>query len=61
LLFSKRLFCEDWLMPEITKDIVCMVGVIYLLFHISRMVVSIAKMFTDRNKSKSESILHERG
>lgn len=48
-------------MPEISKDIVCMVGVIYLLFHISHRAVSILKLFIDKNESESEDILHERG
>jgi threonine/homoserine/homoserine lactone efflux protein len=45
-------------MPEILRDIICLFGVVYLLYRFYNMVVSTAKTLIDRNRSKSKQILH---
>ena len=47
-------------MPEFLEDIICLAGVSYLFYRFYNLIVSIAKIFTDRNKSGSGNFLHER-
>ncbi len=47
-------------MSEILNDIICWIGISYLLYRIYNLLVSIAKIFTERNKSGSVDILHKR-
>ena len=46
-------------MPEFLEDVVCWIGVSFLIYRIYNLVVSTAKIFTGRGKSGSENILHE--
>jgi hypothetical protein len=48
-------------MPEILRDIVCCVGISFLLYRIYNMMISTVKIFIDRDVPESENIIHEQG
>jgi len=47
-------------MPEILRDIICLFGVVYLLYRFYNMAASTAKIFINRNKSESKEVLSRR-